>query len=77
MSTVTDEKALEVIARNMIKMRGKLSYSEIGRRAGTTAAAISRIEKREHMPGVGLLTRIADALGCQVEDLLKNSQSRK
>lgn len=72
MPEVKDDETLDVISQNLRRLRGDLSYSEIGRRAETNASAISKIEKGEHMPGVGLLTRIADALGCTVNDLLKN-----
>jgi len=34
-------------------------------------ASIERIENEKHMPGVGLLSRIAEALGVGVDDLLK------
>lgn len=68
---VTDEQTMTLIAANLKRLRGELSYSEIGRRAGTNASAISKIEKCEHMPGVGLTTRIADALGCSIDDLLR------
>jgi transcriptional regulator with XRE-family HTH domain len=79
MSTVTDEQALRTIADNLRRLRGEMSYSEIARRCSTYPAVISRIEKQVHMPGAGLLSRIADALGCSTEDLLSTplASSRK
>lgn len=69
---MTDDQAKQAIAANLKKLRNGLSYSELGRRCGTNASAISKIEKGEHMPGAGLLTRIAEALDVQVGDLLKS-----
>ncbi len=73
---MTDQEALTAISENLKRLRGDLSYSEIGRRCNTTAAAISRIEKGTHMPGVGLLTRIAAALDCSIEELLKRRRRK-
>ena len=71
MITLSDQEAKKFIAANLKRLRGELSYAEIARRAGTYPTAIQRIEKGDSMPGVGLLTRIADVLGCKVDDFLK------
>lgn len=71
MSTVNDQDALRAIAWNMRRLRAAESQSEIARRCETYPAVISRIERELHMPGAGLLSRIADALHCSVEDLLR------
>lgn len=77
MIAMSDEQTLKIIAANLARYRGSLSYSEVGRRAGTNASAISKIEKRQSMPGAGLLTRIADAVGCGVDDLLKSPEKKR
>ena len=68
---MSDSEAKKRIAVNLRRLRGESSYSEIARRAGTYPMAIQRIEKGDSMPGVGLLSRIADALNCSVEEFLK------
>lgn len=73
MIAVSDEQAKQLIANNLKRLRGDVSYSEIARRAGTYPMAIQRIEKGDSMPGVGLLTRIAEALGCGVNEFLQKT----
>ena len=68
---VSDEEALRRIAHNLRRLRGEASLSEIARRCDTYPTAIKRIEDGENMPGVGLLTRIASALGVKFEDFLR------
>lgn len=79
MKAVSDQQALSRIAQNMRRFRGTRSLSDVARGAKTFPAAIKRIEDEENMPGVGLLTRIADALSVSVSDLLadprKNSRN--
>lgn len=67
---VSDEEALKRIAYNLKRLRGDLSYGEIARRCDTYPTAIKRIEDGANMPGVGLLTRIAVALGVQFDEFL-------
>ena len=47
-----------------------LSQRDLARAAGTTAAAISHIERGVRNLSAGLLARIADTLQCPVDDLL-------
>lgn len=70
MSTVSDEQTKLVIGDNLRRYRGDISYSQIARMSEATPIQISRIERGLHMPGVGLLTRIAEALGVTANDLL-------
>ena len=46
------------------------SMSQLARAINTYPATIERIENEKNMPGVGLLTRIAEALGVKIDDLL-------
>ena len=48
----------------------RLSQRDLARAAGTTAAAISHIERGARNLSAGLLVRIADALQCSANDLL-------
>jgi transcriptional regulator with XRE-family HTH domain len=71
MQDVTDHQATEVVSANLKRLRGDMSYSELGRLAGTSAGAIRDIEIGDRMPGIGLLTRIADALKKPISEFLK------
>lgn len=57
------------ITRALIKARieGKISQRELAKRAKTTQAVLSRIENMTVSPSVGLLHRIASALGKNLE----------
>ena len=57
------------ITRELIKARveKKMSQREIARRAKTTQAVLSRIENMTVSPSIGLLQRIASALGKNLE----------
>ena len=47
-----------------------LSQRDLARAAGTTAAAVSHIERSVRRPSASLLARIAGALQCSMDDLL-------
>jgi transcriptional regulator with XRE-family HTH domain len=67
---LTDEQAMANIAANVTRLRGERSLNSLARAANTYAINISRIETGENLPGAGLLSRIAEALGVTVDDLL-------
>ena len=71
---LTDEQALEAISLNVRRYRGDRSYSEIARVCKTYPATIERVEKGRHMPGAGLLSRLAESLGVSVDDLLASDR---
>jgi transcriptional regulator with XRE-family HTH domain len=64
-----DKAALERIAANIRHLRGDMSFHVLATKADTFPSSIKRIEDCEHMPGAGLLRRIADALGVSVDSL--------
>lgn len=66
---MSDDDVLANIAANVAKLRGKRSRSWLARQTGTYAINITRIESGEHMPGAGLLKRIAEALGTSTDML--------
>ena len=49
----------------------ELSQRGLAHAADTTAAAISHIERGARKPSADLLARIASALGCSTDDLLR------
>jgi transcriptional regulator with XRE-family HTH domain len=72
---LTDQQALANIAANVTALIGTRSYSEVARmvsapKATVYPATIERIAKGKHMPGAGLLARLAEHLGVTVDDLL-------
>lgn len=70
MQAVSDQEALEHIAANVLRLRGERSQYWLAKEVGSYPANIARIEKGETMPGAGLLSRLAEALGVSVQTLL-------
>jgi transcriptional regulator with XRE-family HTH domain len=70
MQAVSDEQALKNIAANVIRLRGDRSQYWLAKEVGTYPANIARIENGENMPGAGLLSRLAEALGVSIQVLL-------
>lgn len=54
--------------------RHGLSQSRLARRAGTTQAVVSRIERGEASPSVGTLRRLLAAMGWELDVGLRRSQ---
>jgi transcriptional regulator with XRE-family HTH domain len=50
--------------------RNRLTQLELARRASVTTSYIGRLEAAGAAPGIDLLARLSDALGCPVGDLL-------
>ena len=48
-----------------------LTQRQLAARVGTSSAAISNIEAGNNAPTLGTLVRLADALDCNVSDLVK------
>ena len=57
------------VTRELIRTRieGKISQRELAKKANTTQAVLSRIENMTVSPSIGLLQRIAQALGKNLE----------
>lgn len=57
------------VTRELIRARieGKLSQRELAKKVKTTQAVLSRIENMTVSPSIGLLQRIAQALGKNLE----------
>ena len=70
MQAVSDDQARKIIARNVRRLRGDRSLSEIGRECETSAGAIQSIENGDRMPGAGLLTRLAKCFSVTLDDLV-------
>lgn len=68
------ETILKTIGRNVQKYRKakKWSQEELAQRAGLHRSYIGSIERNERNVSIINLQRIAQALGVQIEDLLKS-----
>ena len=73
---ITDEQAKTNIGANVSKLRANRSRSWLAREVGTYPINITRIEAGEHMPGSGLLSRLAEALKTTSDALLGRSQKK-
>lgn len=80
MPTVTTDKDLqETIAGNVKRLRGERSFSEIAKACSTDdwtcyPATIQQVETCRHMPGTGLIVRLAAALGVSPNEILLASK---
>ena len=60
--------------RNIRRQRG-LNQTELGRRAGITAAAVSYLENGIYSPRFETAIRLSVALGCDPEDLIGSDRT--
>jgi transcriptional regulator with XRE-family HTH domain len=55
------------------RLRQKLSLNEVATRSGLSHTMIMRVEKRERLPTIDTLLRIADALQIDLSSVLKRA----
>jgi transcriptional regulator with XRE-family HTH domain len=57
------------IGRRIAKLRAEknMTQADLAKASGVTLANISRIERGQYSPGLDVLTKIADALGAQID----------
>jgi transcriptional regulator with XRE-family HTH domain len=72
---ISDADAKKNIAANVHRLRGERSFGQLAKACSTPKwkaypATIQQIENGDHMPGAGLLARLAEALGVTPNDLL-------
>lgn len=48
-----------------------LTQAELASRVGVTQTAIARYESGVRLPGIQIAARIAQALNCKIDDLMK------
>lgn len=72
---MSDDKAKKSIAKTLARLRKENGWSlaEVARRADSFPTTIKEIEEGRRMPGVGLLTRIADAFSVSIVEFLEKS----
>ncbi len=66
-----NERLKQIIGANVARYRGHRTKVWLARAVGTYPANVSRIEDGAHMPGAGLLVRLAGALKVKVDDLVR------
>lgn len=76
---ISDLQAKQNIAANVRRLRGSRSYGDIARACSTDEwrcypATIQQVESAQHMPGAGLLARLAEALDTTADALLADPQ---
>lgn len=76
---MTDIQTLNVLGGNIRRLRHAQGWSmaELARRIDDYPTAVKRIEDGESMPGLGLTTRIAEALDVTIDELLAPQPSGK
>lgn len=79
MRKMTDHEALNRVAVNLKRLRAERgwTYREAAKQCETYPGTVKRIEDAANMPGVGLLTRIAEAFEVTVDDLLQQPPRRR
>lgn len=80
-TVITDEEALRNISENVKRLRGDKSLSQLARELSTASwrcypATVQHIELGRHMPGAGLLSRLAEVFGVTMDDLIRQPESR-
>lgn len=53
----------------------KLSQEELARKSGVSRASIARYETNEQSPTLATAQRLAETLGCTIDDLFGNEKS--
>jgi len=60
-----------------LRTAARLTQRELAKRSGTSSAAISNFEAGNNAPTLGTLVRLADALECDVAELVTVLSRRK
>lgn len=63
--------------RLLLKRSSGLQQQELSDLIGCSRTSVSNIERGEHMPTLPTLFRIVVAIGCNVSDLLKDSDIKE
>ena len=79
MIIVDDETTKAILAKNLLRIIHELGWNqqELADECGEDKMTISRILRGKHMPGLGVVTRIAAAVDVPVDNLLKIHKKRQ
>ena len=79
LKTYTMEEVARLVFGNHIRAcreRAGLTQEELARRLGCTQSFISQIEAADARPTLGTLQKVAEALGCPIGDLVRQSSNK-
>lgn len=70
---IKDETAKTKLSANLVKAmeRTGITQAELARRTGESNARLMYYRRGMKLPSLAVASRIAEALGCTVDDLLK------
>lgn len=76
---MSDDQALEALSHNLTRFLAEknVSQRELARQIGDSVMTISSIVHGKHMPLLGVVTRISEALQVGLDDLLAPPQRKK
>lgn len=60
-----------MVAIKVMRKQKNMTQADLAELLGVTPAAISRYESGERIPDIVTAAKIANALGCKVDDLIK------
>lgn len=60
-----------------LRIKNKLTQAELAEKLKVDQTAVSQWELGESMPRAALLPKIAEALGCTIDDLFKAEQRKE
>ena len=64
-----------MIAIREIRKRLNMSQADLAEKLGTSVPTVCRYENGERSPDLATAARIANALGCKVDDLIKEESA--
>ena len=66
-----------LVGLSQLRMRAKLTQAELARELGASRVSVSNWETGASWPSAQLLPKIAEVLGCSVEDLYRDHSTDK
>ena len=66
-----------LVGLSQLRMRAKLTQAELARRMGVSRAVVNNWEQFKNWPSSEYLPKIAEVLGCSVEDLYRDHSTDK
>lgn len=76
---ITDDQAKALVSANITRLLAARGWKQrdLAEATGENDMTISRIVRGSNVPGVGLISRIADALNVSVDELLSRKKQNR